>query len=169
MACGIAHGSAVVGTVTVGTGGQRVVVGRLLERAHALERLCGCYGVPCLTTSLEAPELATLCTLQWVDVTRVASLQAGAVGLVAPMGLKEGDRMDEWMYELEDAADVYGPIQEAFAGLLKKKDVSRQLDRMSAEVKALPGAVRLQHIVQTHGTDTETYLASQEELHRPFF
>ena len=100
-----------------------LVAGPGAHHAGHLEELCSWYGVECLVTSLEAKELESYCTLQWVDVVEIPSLHPKPVGLVGVMGANDDGEQDEWMYEQEQQRrdNIYGPVNEAFKALLANK------------------------------------------------
>ena len=156
-----------VGTCTVGRECHAVIAGCVLDRAYCLERLCGSYDVGCLVTEVEAGDLETDTELQWVDLTMIPALGTRIVGLVAVMQKHTRDSAEEWMYELEEKeqADPYSPIRRGFQALLGGEGSAREeLVRMGPEVRCLPGAVRLEQIVERHGGDPKAYLAAKDEL-----
>ena len=145
--------------VTAGGGGGEDMLGGL--RKHFF------------TIVLEVRELFALHKLPPVPSCGLSGQVAGRtqpVGLVAVMGPRpEAEVSDEWMYELEHKAqrDVYSPIEQAFGALLSNKgDARAYLHQLEPGDLALPGAVRVQHIMDHHGGNVQAYFAAQK-LHGP--
>ena len=141
------------------------MTGGVGDQATAWQCLCTMYNVPLLVTHIEAIDLGTSCRLPWVDVVRLPGTHEWR-GLVAVMGPQESGAADQWTYELEqrELGGPSGPVQQASKALLRNQPSAARghMQRIPPpEATTLPGAVRLQRVLDDHVGDVDEYLRAQ--------
>ena len=128
--------------------------------------LCTLYNIPLLVTHMEAIELGTSCRLPWVDVVRLPATHEWR-GLVAVMGPQESGAADQWTYAARATGTgrPLGPrpaaVQGAAAQPAQRGPGAHAAHPPPPEATTLPGAVRLQRVLDDHVGDVDEYLRAQ--------